>query len=62
MTPIAHAARDSTGNWRPPHDLADHLCKVGNFAADFARHFGTDWARLVHARRHGKRRVIHVIP
>ena len=44
--PIAHAARDETGNWRDPHDLADHLCCVGELAADFARHYGRDWARL----------------
>lgn len=44
--PIAHAARDGSGNWRPPHDLAEHLRAVGELAAEFARHFGADWARL----------------
>ena len=44
--PIAHAAKDHDGNWRPPHDLADHLNEVGTLAADFAQAFGPDWARL----------------
>ncbi|MBO9357750.1 CRISPR-associated endonuclease Cas3'' [Bordetella petrii] len=44
--PIAHAARDPDGNWRPPHDLCEHLHEVGELAAEFARHFGADWARL----------------
>lgn len=44
--PIAHAAKDFNGNWRPPHDLADHLNEVGALAAEFARTFGSDWARL----------------
>ncbi|MGB3742553.1 MAG: CRISPR-associated helicase Cas3' [Castellaniella sp.] len=44
--PIAHAARDENGNWRDPHDLVEHSCAVGELAADFARQFGTDWARL----------------
>lgn len=44
--PIAHAARDAAGNWRDPHDLADHLREVGALAADFARTFGADWARV----------------
>jgi CRISPR-associated endonuclease/helicase Cas3 len=44
--PIAHAAKDGNGNWRPPHDLADHLASVAALAACFARNFGEDWARL----------------
>ncbi|WP_296872422.1 CRISPR-associated endonuclease Cas3'' [Tibeticola sp.] len=43
---IAHAAKDASGNWRPPHDLADHLRAVGDLAADFAQTYGADWARL----------------
>jgi CRISPR-associated endonuclease/helicase Cas3 len=44
--PIAHACRDANGNWRTPHDLVAHLRDVGDLAADFAKHFGADWARL----------------
>lgn len=44
--PIAHAAKDFDGNWRPPHDLADHLNEVGALAAEFARTFGSEWAQL----------------
>ncbi|WP_296820378.1 CRISPR-associated helicase Cas3' [Thiobacillus sp.] len=44
--PIAHAAKDFDGNWRPPHDLADHLNEVGVLAAEFARTFGSEWAQL----------------
>ncbi|AMN45526.1 CRISPR-associated endonuclease/helicase Cas3 [Steroidobacter denitrificans] len=44
--PIAHATRDADGNWRPPHDLLEHLHEVGELAADFARRYGADWARL----------------
>ena len=44
--PIAHAAYDDADKWRPPHDLAEHLCEVGKLAADFASRFGADWARL----------------
>lgn len=44
--PIAHAARDERGKWRTPHDLVDHLREVGDLAAEFAYHFGADWARL----------------
>lgn len=43
---IAHAARDEYGNWRAPHDLADHLHDVGELAAEFAEKFGADWAKL----------------
>lgn len=46
LTPIAHAAQDGDGNWRDPHDLAEHLREVGELAAEFAGHFGSDWARL----------------
>ncbi len=46
LYPIAHAARDAAGDWRDPHDLVDHLESVGNLAADFAAHFGADWAQL----------------
>jgi CRISPR-associated endonuclease/helicase Cas3 len=45
-TPIAHAARSESGEWRDPHDLADHLQKVGKLAAAFARKFGPNWAYL----------------
>jgi CRISPR-associated endonuclease/helicase Cas3 len=45
-TPIAHAAQGKDGNWREPHALAEHLHEVGELAADFAQHFGMDWARL----------------
>jgi len=44
--PIAHAAKDRDGNWRPPHDLAEHLTGVAALAACFAKPFGEDWARL----------------
>ncbi|MBU1664747.1 MAG: CRISPR-associated endonuclease Cas3'' [Gammaproteobacteria bacterium] len=45
--PIAHAARDENGVWRPPHDLADHLAGVAALSACHARKFGAeDWARL----------------
>lgn len=44
--PIAHAARNEAGNWRDPHDLSEHLRTVGALAADFARTFGADWARV----------------
>src|SRR5690606_12410679 len=43
---IAHAARDGNGNWCDPHGLVEHSYAVGELAADFARRFGTDWARL----------------
>ncbi len=46
LTPIAHAAQENDGNWREPHALAEHLHEVGELAADFAQHFGMDWARL----------------
>lgn len=44
--PIAHAARDATGHWRAPHDLAEHLRCVAELAAEFAKTYGADWARL----------------
>lgn len=44
--PIAHAARGLDGNWREPHDLAEHLVGVSVLAAHFAKAFGADWARL----------------
>ncbi|OYY93713.1 MAG: CRISPR-associated helicase/endonuclease Cas3 [Hydrogenophilales bacterium 28-61-23] len=44
--PIAHAAKDENGDWRAPHDLAEHLAGVAALAACFARNFGEDWARL----------------
>lgn len=46
MRPIAHAARDMAGGWRPPHDLNEHLSQVGELAREFASRFGPDWARL----------------
>jgi CRISPR-associated endonuclease/helicase Cas3 len=45
-SPIAHAAQNENGSWRPPHDLAEHLAGVAALAACFARNFGEDWARL----------------
>lgn len=45
--PIAHAARNTDGSWRNPHDLAEHLREVARLAADFAASFGgSDWAHL----------------
>ncbi len=45
--PIAHAAKDASGAWRSPHDLADHLVGVATLAACHARKFGAeDWAHL----------------
>ena len=45
--PIAHAARNTDGTWREPHDLADHLRAVAQLAAGFAARFGgSDWAYL----------------
>ena len=41
---IAHAAKDSMGNWRPPHDLDEHLKAVGALAAHFANRYGAEWA------------------
>lgn len=43
---IAHVARNEDGTWRDPHDLAEHLNGVASLAAEFARAFGGDWARL----------------
>jgi CRISPR-associated endonuclease/helicase Cas3 len=45
--PIAHAARDTDGTWREPHDLAEHLRGVAELAASHAQAFkGADWAGL----------------
>jgi CRISPR-associated endonuclease/helicase Cas3 len=45
--PIAHAAKDASGAWRDPHDLAEHLVDVAMLAACHARLFGAeDWAHL----------------
>ena len=45
--PIAHAAKDASGAWRSPHDLADHLVGVATLAGCHARKFGAeDWAHL----------------
>lgn len=43
--PIAHAAKDENGNWRDPHDLAEHLVSVAMLAALFAEKFGPEWAK-----------------
>lgn len=43
--PIAHAAKDESGNWRDPHDLAEHLVGVAVHAALFAEKFGPEWAK-----------------
>lgn len=38
---------DANGNWRAPHDLAEHLHAVAALAADNASRFnGSDWAYL----------------
>jgi len=47
LMPIAHAARNSDGTWRAPHDLTEHLLGVASKAADFATRFhGAEWAHL----------------
>lgn len=46
LTPIAHAALDASGHWRLPHALVDHLHAVGEWAAEFAKGFGPQWALL----------------
>ena len=47
LEPIAHVARNADGTWRAPHKLDEHLTKVAERAAEFARRFGSeDWARL----------------
>ncbi|MEF3193592.1 MAG: CRISPR-associated endonuclease Cas3'', partial [Halothiobacillaceae bacterium] len=46
QSPIAHVSRNDKGDWRPPHDLAEHLAGVAKLAACFARAIGEDWARL----------------
>ena len=44
---IAHAAIDHEGNWRNPHDLADHLRGVAARSARFAAAFDSAaWAHL----------------
>ncbi len=43
---IAHASQDAAGHWLAPHALDEHLCEVGALAANFAQHFGADWARV----------------
>ena len=44
---IAHAARDTHGDWREPHDLVEHLRGVADLAATFAAPFGgAGWAEL----------------
>jgi len=37
---------DAAGTWRQPHDLVEHLERVGELASGFARPFGGDWARI----------------
>ena len=45
--PIAHAAKDDSGQWRTPHALEEHLTGVARLAASHARTFGADdWAAL----------------
>ncbi len=44
--PIAHAAQNTDGSWRDPHDLDEHLTSVAALAAEFACAFGPEWARL----------------
>lgn len=45
--PIAHAAKDTNGAWRDPHDLAEHLRAVAGLASQHARRFkGSEWAHL----------------
>lgn len=45
--PIAHAAQDRNGNWRDPHDLANHLRAVAKLASENAKEFNSaDWGYL----------------
>jgi hypothetical protein len=45
--PIAHAAKDTAGVWRDPHDLGEHLRAVARLASRHAHGFnGSDWAYL----------------
>ena len=46
IRPIAHAARNSEGQWRAPHDLEAHLVDVASLSAQHAKRYGADWARL----------------
>ena len=46
IRPIAHAAMDSKGQWREPHDLEAHLASVASLSAQHAAGYGADWARL----------------
>ncbi len=46
IRPIAHAARNSEGQWRDPHDLEAHLVDVASLSAEHAATYGADWARL----------------
>jgi len=46
IRPIAHAARNSEGQWREPHDLEAHLVGVASLSAQHAANYGADWARL----------------
>lgn len=45
---IAHAAKNaSTGEWREPHSLEEHLRAVAKMSSDFAKYFGHgDWGFL----------------
>ncbi len=43
---VAHVALLPNGEWKLPHDLAEHLAGVASLAACFARPFGEDWAHL----------------
>ena len=42
LNAIAHAAKDHSGNWRPAHDLCDHLTSVEQLAGAFAAPFGAE--------------------
>jgi CRISPR-associated endonuclease/helicase Cas3 len=46
IRPIAHAAKNSDGQWQEPHDLATHLAEVAALSAKHAASYGADWARL----------------
>jgi CRISPR-associated endonuclease/helicase Cas3 len=45
--PIAHAAKDTSGTWRAPHSLDEHLRMVAKLASEYANEFEAgNWAHL----------------
>ena len=46
IAPIAHSVQTRDGTVREPHALDEHLRAVGALAAELAKHFGAEWARL----------------